>query len=337
MTDAFKVCLHSRVGMRVLMQLAERQVVDANSLYELARTIDWSEFIRPQNTIAVRASSRDNTNLHHAGFVALKVKDAIVDSIRDHLGWRPDVDPHAPDISVFIHLCAESARVYLDLSGVPLHRRGYRIAMVPAPLKESLAAAILSLSKVGPNQPFTDPMTGSGTLAIEHALASRQIAPGLKRIHSFERWISEDYQRIWDSLKRQAVAAEMAHCPAPIVARDIDPSALQAARKNAQAAGVLADITFELGDIGALTLPTVKGVIGMNPPYGERLNAATFNRSTENLQRILGRFFATAAGWKLFCVTGTPEIPGPMVSVRPTISHRLWNGPIETRLLVYDL
>jgi putative N6-adenine-specific DNA methylase len=337
MTDAFKVCLHSRIAMRVLLQLAERPVFDADSLYDLARTIDWSEFIHPQNTIAVRASSRDNANLHHAGFVALKVKDAIVDSIRDRLGWRPDVDPHAPHIAVFIHLCAESARIYLDLSGAPLHRRGYRHAMVPAPLKESLAAAILSLSNVSPEQPFIDPMTGSGTLSIEHALATRHIAPGLKRTHSFERWISADYQRIWESLKRQAVAAELPNCPAPILARDIDPSAVEAARKNAQVAGVSEDMVFEVGDVGTLKLPTVRGVVGMNPPYGERLDPATFNQSAMNLQRTLGRFFSTATGWKIFCVTGTPEIPGPLVSARPAISHRLWNGPIETRLLVYNL
>lgn len=337
MTDAFKVCLHSRVAMRVLLELAEHPVFDAQSLYELARTIDWSEFVRRENTIAVRASSRDNANLHHAGFVALKVKDAIVDSIRDRHGWRPDVNPHTPDIAIFIHLCAESARIYLDLAGAPLHRRGYRHAMVAAPLKESLAAAILTLSDVNGEQPFIDPMTGSGTFAIEHALALRLIAPGLKRTHSFERWISEDYQRIWESLKRQARAAEIPHCPAPIVARDIDPQAVEAARKNAKAAGVIEDISFEVGDVGAVKLPQTQGIIGMNPPYGERLDPATFNQSTLNLQRTLGRFFASSVGWKIFCVTGTPDIPGPLVAARPSISHRLWNGPIETRLLVYNL
>src|SRR5664279_4166659 len=163
--------------------------------------------------------------------------------LRDKRGERPDVNARDPDVSLVLHLRGSDARLFVDLAGEPLHRRGYRVAMVEAPLKESLAAAVLSLGGVAADRPFIDPMAGSGTLAIEHALMARNIAPGLRRRFSFERWATPDQRKIWESLQRSARDSIRATAPCPILARDIDETAIAAARRNAEAAGVLPDIS----------------------------------------------------------------------------------------------
>ena len=140
------------------------------------------------STLAVDANVSDNPALTHSGFAALKVKDAVVDSLRDALGARPDVDPKKPDVSIVLHVAGGQGALFLDLAGEPLHRRGYRVAMTDAPLKETLAAAVLMLGGVAADRPFVDPMAGGGTLAIEHALAARGMPPGLRRRFGFERW-----------------------------------------------------------------------------------------------------------------------------------------------------
>jgi 23S rRNA G2445 N2-methylase RlmL len=163
---AMGVCLHARTAVRVLLRLAEFPVGDAQSLYAGARAVDWSRWLTAKSTLAVDASVRDNEALTHSGFAALKVKDAVVDSLRDTLGARPDVDPKRPDVSIVLHVAGKQGSLFLDLAGEPLHRRGYRVAMTDAPLKETLAAAVLALGGVALDRPFVDPMAGGGTLAI---------------------------------------------------------------------------------------------------------------------------------------------------------------------------
>src|SRR5262249_38457994 len=145
----------------------------------------------------------------HSGFAALKVKDAIVDALRDAVGARPDVDTKSPDVGVVLHLAAGRAGLFLDLAGEALHRRGYRVAMVEAPLKETLAAAVLALGGAPLDLPFLDPMAGSGTLAIEQALAARGIAPGLRRRFGFERWptLPAEERAGWGRMRAEAEAA----------------------------------------------------------------------------------------------------------------------------------
>jgi putative N6-adenine-specific DNA methylase len=287
-------------------------------------------------TIAVHATTQDNPNLRHSGFSALKVKDAIVDMLRDRNGRRPDVNVRDPDVSVVLHVRGSEARLYVDLAGEPLHRRGYRAAMVDAPLKESLAAAILSLGGVAADRPFIDPMAGSGTLAIEHALVARNIAPGLRRRFSFERWATPEQRRIWETLRKGAHESIRATALCPILARDIDKAAIVAARKNAEAAGVSPDITFEVADIASLTRRDPPGTLCTNPPYGERLESATSGADIERLYATMARAFDRMAGWRAVCLSGNPTFTNALKR-RPTISHRLFNGPIETRLLVFEL
>jgi 23S rRNA G2445 N2-methylase RlmL len=334
--DGMKVCLHSRVAMRVLLEVAAFEASDADQLYAQTREVDWTDFVGRGMTIAVHATTQDNPNLRHSGFSALKVKDAIVDMLRDRNGRRPDVSVNDPDVSVVLHVRGSEARLFVDLAGEPLHRRGYRVAMVEAPLKESLAAAVLSLGGVVADRPFIDPMAGSGTLAIEHALMVRNIAPGLRRRFSFERWSTPDQRKIWETLLKSAREGIRASAPCPILARDVDKTAIAAARKNAEAAGVLPDITFEVADIANLTRQDPPGTLCTNPPYGERLEPAASGADVESLYATMARAFDTMSGWRSVCLSGNPVF-AKILKRRPTISHRLYNGPIETRLLVFEL
>jgi putative N6-adenine-specific DNA methylase len=334
--DGMKVCLHARVAMRVLLEVAAFQVQDADQLYAETRAVDWTDFVGRGMTIAVSATTQDNPNLRHSGFSALKVKDAIVDMLRDRNGRRPDVNPRDPDVSVVLHVRGSEGRLFVDLAGEPLHRRGYRVAMVEAPLKESLAAAVLSLGGVGADKPFIDPMAGSGTLAIEHALAARNIAPGLRRKFNFERWVTPEQRKIWETLLKGALEGILATAPCPILARDVDKTAIAAARKNAEAAGVLPDIAFEVADVAGLTRRDPPGTLCTNPPYGERLEPASSGADVQRLYASVARAFDAMAGWRAVCLSGNPAF-AKVLKRRPAISHRLFNGPIETRLLVFEL
>jgi putative N6-adenine-specific DNA methylase len=331
-----RVCLHARVAVRVLLQLGTFDAPDARGLYAGARAIKWTDWLTAKSAFAVHASVRDTPALTHSGFVALKVKDAIADALRDALGARPDVDTDSPDVGVVLHLAAGKGALFLDLAGQPLHRRGYRVAMVEAPLKETLAAAVLLLGGAQGDAPFVDPMCGSGTLAIEHALAARGIAPGLRRRFGFERWptLSPEALAPLARLRAEADAAARAAVEdawPPIVCADTDAGALAAARQNAAAASVDDGIEFVHADVATLERRWPSGTVATNPPYGERLNPADL----ETLYRAMGRAFERLGGWRVIVLSGNPAIERA-IRRKPGVSHRLWNGPLEVRLLRYD-
>ena len=341
-------CLHSRVAMRVLLELSRFEAGDAASLYGGARAIPWGDWLTDRTTLAVEATVRDAPALAHSGFAALKVKDAVVDALRDKLGARPDVDPRDPDVRVVLHLAGTEATLSLDLAGEPLHKRAYRAAAGPAPLKETLAAAALLLGGVDRDRPFLDPMCGSGTLAIEHALAARRVAPGLSRPMGFQRWPAYrgGPQSAWDRMKEAARAEILPRTPAPIAARDLHPRALEAARQNLEAAGVAADVRLEPGDARDVEPFAGHGTICTNPPYGERLmgrgppagdrrGGANRRRKLEGLYRGLAEAVRRFHGWRVVLLCGNPLLEAAMG--RPEVSHRLWNGPLEVRLLRYRI
>ncbi len=365
-----RACLYARVAMRVLLQLGHFPAPDAPALYDGVRAVDWTAWLTARTTLAVEATVRDSA-ITHSGFAALKVKDAVVDALRDRLGARPDVDPRDPDVRIVLHLAQDGADLALDLAGEPLHRRGYRAGMTPAPLKETLAAAVLALGGVDPARPFVDPMCGSGTLAVEHALAARRLAPGLHRPFGFQRWPAYRgrLQSAWDRMKEEARHAALPACPAPVIARDLFAKALDVARRNAAAAGVAQDIRFELGDVRALAPPPdlAPGAVCTNPPYGERLmgrgdrreDAARAGRPTragsrraggedqgrddrvarlklQGLYRGMAEALARWHGWDVIFLSGSPLLEEAM-RLRPQVTHRLWNGPLEVKLLRYRI
>jgi len=332
--EGMSVCLYSRTAMRVLLELAEFDAPDANALYDQVRALPWGDHLDARHTFAVKAQVSGSETIINSQFAGLKVKDAIADALREKFGERPNVDPKEPDVLVALHIAGTRARVFLDLSGEPLHRRGYRIAMTEAPLKETLAAAILALGKVDTNQPFLDPMAGSGTLAIEHALKARQIAPGLRRRFGFQNWPNKTLSQHFDSMVQYAKAQALSEAPAPIWARDIDPQAISALRQNATAAGVVNDIQFSVANISELNAPSTTGTLVTNPPYGERLERTA--RQTRDISRELATAFHRLWGWDAVLLCPDPSFVKAL-GMQPEFSHKLWNGGIEVRLMRYAL
>jgi 23S rRNA G2445 N2-methylase RlmL len=354
-----KACLHARSAMRVLLEVASFPAPDRDALYEGSRAVAWGDHLTPKQTFAVEANVASAT-LTHSGFAALVVKDAIVDVLRATAGARPDVNAKDPDLLVVLHLAHDRATLSLDLAGHPLHRRGYRVAMTPAPLKETLAAAVLALGAVPVDLPFVDPMAGSGTLAIEQALRARAIAPGLNRAFGFQRWpgYRGGPQSAWDRLRAEARAAVLPRAPAPIVARDLTARVVAALRANVAAAGVAADVVVEQGDARDLSPAWPVGTLCTNPPYGERLGGGerrdvrpgrhgrrpappertedprVAEKKLAGFYRGFSEALARHPGWSAVLLSGNDALRRAL-PWRPEVDHRLWNGPLEVHLLRY--
>lgn len=357
LTDGMRACLHARTAMRVLLELGTVAAGNADALYEGTRALDWSPWVTSGATIAVRAVGAGSEALHHSGFVALKVKDAVVDAVRAREdGARPSVAGKDPDVPISVHLEGDTARVYLDMAGEPLHRRGYRVAMTEAPLKETLAAAILLLAGVPSDARLADPMCGSGTFVIEQALRARGRAPGLLRRFAFERWPRRELISAWPELRAEAESAAAPRAPLPLIARDHDPAAIEAARRNAAAAGVADDIRFEVGPLRTFAPGAPAGWVCSNPPYGERLEPTPPPRGrpvaptpgarplppppSAALLRLYDEWARVAHaalwGWHVVLLAAQPALPRAM-GMPFSISHRLSNGGLDVRLLRYDL
>ena len=324
---AARACLWSRIALRVLLEVATFEAPTAEALYANVRSVDWSAWLTPRSTLAVRATCRSST-LTHSQFVAQKTKDAIVDMLRDRFGTRPSVDRQDPDVLASVHLVRDRATLYLDVGGASLHRRGWRACGGEAPLRETLAAAILRLSGWDRDRPLIDPMCGSGTIAIEAAAWSRRIAPGLARpFFGLERWANhgDALRAEMKTLREEATAARLASGP-PILATDADARAVRNAKANARSAGV--DIVVEERAIGDLSPLEASGFVVTNPPYGERLPAdsSLYEQLAESLRRMRGHTLAVLAG--------TPAI-GRAIRREPDRWWLLFNGPIECRLLLF--
>jgi 23S rRNA G2445 N2-methylase RlmL len=343
-----KACLHSRTAMRVLLELAAFPVDGADALYEAARGIDWTPWLTERTTLAVEATGLA-PGVTHTGFAALKVKDGVVDMLREKLGARPDVDTRNPDVPIVLHMDGGQATLSLDLAGEPLHKRGWRTTTSVAPLKETLAAAVLLLGRIDVDAPFVDPLCGSGTLAIEQALRARRIPPGLERAFAFQHWpcYREELQSRWDRLRSQARAAVLPSAPAPIFASDFHPKAIDACRRNAHLAGVSGDVVIEQANVRDLEPHGERGTLCMNPPYGERLiaeeegpearsAARTQERKLVGFYRTLAELLERHAGWSAVILSGNPLLQKTLAR-KAEIDHRLWNGPLEIHLLRYRL
>ncbi len=327
--EGMRACLELRIAVRVLSLLAEFDAPSGEALYEGVQSVDFSLYVDPRRTLAVRAACKDS-QLSHTQFIAQKTKDAIVDQQRKQFGSRPSVDLEDPDLGVFVHLVDDRASVYVDLSGDSLHRRGYRKRAEDAPLKETLAAAILRLSGWDRQSPLVDPMCGSGTIAIEAALWSRDVAPGILRPrHGFERWPIHDETRKKRVADMREAARARVKTEGPFIAgSDIAPQAIDTAKQNAKAAGVR--VHFSRADVKDVEPTEPVGFIVTNPPYGERLPGG------EELYRSMADAFLGLSGHSVVILAGTPDIARAM-RIRPEREHTVFNGPIECRLFSYSI
>ena len=282
--DAMKLNLHSRLAQRVLVRVAQQPYRDEHDIYTAAHDVAWEIWFTPQQTLKVEITAQ-HSPLKSLNFAALRVKDAICDRLRDKRGTRPDIDTARPDVRVFAHLTPDQVILYIDTSGQPLFKRGWREDKGDAPLKETLAAAMIAATgwsgQPGPDGsapvPLYDPCCGSGTVLIEAAQLALNIAPGGQRRFGFEKLLP--YQgHVWQALRQEALAAErsLPTGGAPFIfGSDVAFRMVDFARRNAERAGVAHAIELRGGDALQRTPPSATpGVMLLNPPYGERIAAA---------------------------------------------------------------
>jgi 23S rRNA (guanine2445-N2)-methyltransferase / 23S rRNA (guanine2069-N7)-methyltransferase len=334
--QAYRACLWSRTGLRVLWRIAQFPAAGADELYGRTGAIDWSSHLDPAGTLAVDYSG-ELAGVTHSHFGALRVKDAIVDQFRERTGSRPSVDRDDPWVRINVRAHRGEVAVAIDLSGDSLHRRGYRGGQGAAPLKEHLAAAVLlragwpAIAAAG--GAFVDPMCGSGTLPIEAALIAADIAPGLlRRRFGFERWRGHDAAAWADAVAEAESRRDPKRlAPGRIAGFDRDPVVLRDAEANAARAGLAGCIGFRRAALDALpAAPGPAGLVAVNPPYGLRIGEAEQLRP---LYALLGeRLRAGYAGWEVAVLTGNPPL-GRELGIRARRTHRMMNGPIECRLL----
>ncbi|WP_243370082.1 THUMP domain-containing protein [Geotalea sp. SG265] len=333
MAPCYRANLWLRTANRVLMVVGEFPCDSPQSLYDGVRAIPWNDFLNPKMTVAVDCNLRDST-LTHSGFAALKAKDAIVDEIRDRCGHRPDVDVKNPDLQVNLHLFRNHCTVSLDTSGSPLDRRGYRLERTAAPLRETLAAGLLALSGWDGTTPLVDPMCGSGTIPIEAALKASKCAPGLLRDgFGFQRWPGFESGR-WKELVREARQLVEEAVAAPIIGSDISAKAIEVACSNAARAEVQDMIRLQVADMRSMAPPPGPGIILFNPPYGQRLGEV---EELKALYREMGDTMKQRCkGYVAHLFTGNLEL-AKYVGLKASRRTVLYNGPIECRLLRYEL
>jgi 23S rRNA (guanine2445-N2)-methyltransferase / 23S rRNA (guanine2069-N7)-methyltransferase len=339
--DAYAAMLWSRVASRVLLTLARVPAAGADDLYEAVSAIPWEDHVSAEGTIAVDASGT-NAALRNTQFTAVRVKDAIADRFVAGFGRRPSVDTAAPDLRVNVVVRAERATIAVDLSGEPLHRRGYRVAgtQVAAPMKETLAAAVLLIAgwpaTARTGGAFVDPLCGSGTLPIEAALIAGDVAPGLtRRKWGFDHWLGHD-AAVWDGLVDEARArrdAGLCSMP-PIAGFDSDARAVAMAQQVVERAGLGGHVSIEQRELSQLEPPAgaAPGLIATNPPYGERISAL---RELPTLYTAFAeRLRAGFSEWRLAVITSDPGLAQGL-RMTPQRTVGLFNGRIPVTVSVF--
>ncbi len=335
---AYRANLHARIASRVLVRIAQGAYRDEDDLYRLASAHGWEAVFRPDQTLRVDVSAI-RSPLQSLNFATLRIKDAIVDRMRNATGERPSIDTRHPDVRVFAFLDATEATLYLDLSGEPLFKRGWRQRddKGEAPLKENLAAGLLALSGWTPETPLLDPFCGSGTIVIEAAQAALDIAPGASRSFGFEKLADFD-ATLWSGLRSDAIRrSRRASAPLPIAASDIDPRAIEQARMNLSRAGLGSDAVALICRDFAGSLPPFErpGLIVCNPPYGERValeGAAEQGGFAEFAATLRDGF----AGWRACVLTSDRALPRQL-GMKERRKWPLYNGALECRLFVFDI
>ncbi len=336
---AYLACLWARTASRVLLRLSRFRAGTPEELYAGVQSTSWSQHVAPTGTLAVdfhTAASR----ITHSRYGAQKVKDAVVDQLREEFGVRPSVDLRHPDLRINVYLHRDMATLSLDLAGESLHRRGYRKEGVPAPLKENLAAAILLLADwpamAREGAPLLDPMCGSGTLLVEAALMAGDTAPGLLRdYYGFLGWRGHD-PRLWSALLDEARRRRkrgQERIPA-VSGYDAAPGAVRAAQTNVRRAGLERLIRIEQRELSEAVPPSPgTGLIVINPPYGERLGD---EHKLIPLYRTLGQTLKDSfPGWRAAVFSANPRLR-QAIGLPSNRSHVLYNGPLACRLQLLD-
>ncbi|MEO7726339.1 MAG: class I SAM-dependent RNA methyltransferase [Burkholderiales bacterium] len=333
LTLAYRANLESRIASRVLWRVGGAPYKSEEDIFKATLALPWPQWFDVDHTIRVNLAAL-RCPLKSLDFVTLRIKDAICDAFRAKTGRRPDVNTQAPDVRIHAFLTADQLTIYLDTSGDPLFKRGYRTAAGEAPLRENLAAGLLRLAGWSPPEALLDPMCGSGTLLIEAALIALNIAPGTRRSFAFYKLKNFD-QRAWEKLKLAAAATESPLAGAlPIYGSDLYGDELKNARANIAAAGLQEQIQLKQANVLETPAPAANGVIVTNPPYGVRLSDA--HELTEFYPKLGDALKQRFSGWRAYIFTGDAQLPK---LIRLSASKRtvLFNGALECRLLEYKI
>jgi putative N6-adenine-specific DNA methylase len=348
--DALLLNLHSRLSQRVLVQLFYAEYRNEQDLYRAASEVAWEIWFTPRQSIKVEVTAQ-HSPLTSLNFAALKIKDAVCDRFRAKAGGvRPDVNTQWPDIRIYAHLTTDTVSLYIDTSGEALFKRGWREDKGEAPLKETLAAAMIAASGWAQDttQPLYDPCCGSGTIAIEAAQIACNIAPGFLRRFAFEKMLPFQ-PHVWDAIRNASERAQLPEAgPVRIFGSDVAHRMVDFAQRNAERAGVAGAIEFRGGDALQRMPPCeAPGVMLVNPPYGERIEVGGVAGAGAREQAQTtdgGDFFVQLAahwkknyaGWTAWVLTPDLKLPGKM-RLKESRRVPMWNGPIECRLFRFDM
>jgi putative N6-adenine-specific DNA methylase len=328
-TLLYRANLHLRTAVRVLLPVLEADVGTPDDLYDAVRSVDWSQYLTPSHTLAVDANVRDS-RITHSQYAARRVKDAICDQFREKTGVRPSVDADRPMVGLNLHLARDHMVLSLDSSWDSLHKRGYRPALLKAPLNEALAAGLLLHVGFDGSEPLADPMCGAGTFCIEGAWMATQRPPGLTRKwFGFQGWPDFD-AGLWAAVReeaRQHVSKSLAH---PIVGSDMRKDAVASARENAKAAGVGHLVRFSVADVAAARPPDGKpGLVMVNPPYGERIGD---EKELVSLYRTFGTTVRDHwPGWRA-CLFTSNDWLASQVPLKVKKKTPFFNGALACKL-----
>lgn len=327
----YRANFHLRTAIRILKPIAEFKVNNEHELYDAIQTIDWSNYFDLKNTFAVDSVVHSN-NFSHSKYVALKVKDAIVDQFRSKFKKRPFVDTDNPDLRISVHISHDQCTVSLDSSGESLHKRGYRIKTNKAPLNEVLAAGMIMLSGWDKKSVFIDPMCGSGTLVIEAAMIAHNIPPGMYReSFGFETWNDFDADLL-ESIYEEDIPE--VNTDISILGADVSEVAIRIAKENVENANLKRKIDLLIKPIENYNPPTEEnGIVITNPPYGERIKKNEIN----SFYKLLGdRFKNKYSGFEIWLLSSNFEAI-KYIGLKPTQKLTLFNGPLECKFLNYSI
>ncbi len=363
-THAMLLNLYSRLAQRVLVLVSYTEYRSEQDLYRAATQVAWERWFSPRESIKVEVTAQ-HSPLTSLNFAALKVKDAVCDRFREVAGGvRPDVNTQWPDVRIYAHLTTDACSLYIDTSGEPLFKRGWREDKGDAPLKETLAAAMIAASGWASGDedllPLYDPCCGSGTVAIEAAQIACNIAAGSLRRFAFEKYKPFRAEE-WAAMKQEAADAIVKPKPgqkALIYGSDVSHRMVDFAQRNAQRAGVADVIEFRGGDALQRMPPidaseTGGGVMVINPPYGERIGIggvagagegarfgarelAEADDGVDFFNQLASHWKKNYSGWTAWMLTPDLKLPSKM-RLKESRRVPLWNGPLECRLFKFDM
>lgn len=315
-----------RTGERVLIELSSFPATTFEELFQGVSAIEWGDYIPEDGEFPVKGHCLSSTLMSVPSCQSI-IKKASAEKLKSTygIGW---MEESGAKYQIQFTIMKDQVSIYLDTTGPGLYKRGYRLKGNAAPLKETLAAAMVSLSRYRGRELFADPFCGSGTIAIEAALKARNRAPGIKRLFDACKW--DMPQRVWDNAREEAREAEF-RGDYEIIASDIDPESIEIAKDNAERAGVSDDITFNVADAADFATARAGGILVTNPPYGQRIMEQS---QAEQIYRRFGKAASSLEDWKLYILSSHTEFERAFGKTADK-KRKLYNGMIKCNLFMY--